>query len=87
LRGQEEWRRLQRAIYALPEAQREAVRRHLRGEAVGDIAATLKRSPAAISCLLQRAGKRLQQQLGGNAPLGPWFQTLRKVLAESDAIR
>lgn len=86
LRGREEWRQLQRAIYALPEAQREVVRRHLRGEAVGAIALTLKRSPAAISCLLQRAGKNLQRQLGRDGPLGPWFQTLREVLGASDDV-
>lgn len=86
LRGKEEWRQLLRAIHALPQAQRDVVRRHLRGEAVGEIARTLRRSPAAVSCLLQRAGRTLQQQLGGGGPLGPWFQSLREVLAASDEL-
>ncbi len=81
LYGHEAWRALLRAVYTLPEGQREAVQRYLRGEAVTDIARALGRTPAAVSCLLQRGGKSLQSSLGEHGPLGAWFQEMRALLA------
>jgi RNA polymerase sigma-70 factor (ECF subfamily) len=83
LRGREAWRALLRALYALPAGQREAVHRHLKGEAVSEIAQTLGKSPAAVSCLLQRGGKALQQTLGEHGKLGAWFSTMRQLLADA----
>lgn len=83
LRGREAWRALLRAVSALPEGQREALHRHLRGEAVADIAQALGRTPPAVSCLLQRGGKALQTALGEHGQLGAWFQTMRALLAEA----
>jgi RNA polymerase sigma-70 factor (ECF subfamily) len=83
LRGREAWRALLRAVFALPEGQREAVHRHLRGEAVADIARALGKTPAAVSCLLQRGGKALQEALGERGQMGAWFQSLRVLLAEA----
>lgn len=84
LRGHEEWRALLRAVHALPAGQRDAVHRYLRGEEVAEIARQLSRKPGAVSCLLQRGGKKLQVALGGQGSLGPWFQTMRRLLAEAD---
>jgi RNA polymerase sigma factor (sigma-70 family) len=84
LRGREAWRALLRAIHALPEGQREAVRYHLRGEAVADIARAMNRTPAAVSCLLQRGGKTLQASLGEHGPLPAWFFAMRALLAFAD---
>lgn len=83
LRGREAWRALLRAVFALPEGQREAVHRHLRGEAVAEIAQALGRTPAAVSCLLQRGGKTLQTALGEHGQLGEWFKTMQALLAEA----
>ncbi len=83
LRGQEEWRRLLRALCELPEHQREAIRRVLRGESVAETAQAMGRTPAAVSCLLQRGGKQLQSLLGHQGPLGPWFAMLRELLASA----
>lgn len=83
LRGQEEWRLLLRALYELPEHQREAIRRVLRGESVAETARAMGRTPAAVSCLLQRGGKQLQSLLGHKGPLGPWFALLRELLASA----
>ena len=83
LLGREAWRALLRAVYALPAGQSEAVRRYLHGEAVPDIARALGRTPASVSCLVQRGGHRLQQLLGEIGPLGAWFQTMRTLLAEA----
>jgi RNA polymerase sigma factor (sigma-70 family) len=83
LQGREAWRELLRAVYALPFGQREAVHRHLRGEAVSEIARALDKKPGAVSCLLQRGGKRLQATLGQQEPLGAWFQAMRALLADS----
>lgn len=84
LRVREAWRALLRAVFALPTGQREAVHLYLRGEAVAEIAQALGRTPAAISCLLQRGGKALQTALGEYGQLGPWLQTMRVLLAEAD---
>ena len=83
LRGQEEWRRLLRALHELPQHQREAIRRVLRGESVAETAHAMGRTPAAVSCLLQRGGKQLQALLGHKGPLGPWFALLRELLARA----
>lgn len=84
LRVREAWRALLREVFALPSAQREAVHLYLRGEAVADIAQTLGRTPAAVSCLLQRGGQTLQTALGEHGQLGLWLQTMRVLLAEAD---
>lgn len=81
LHGQEAWRALLRAMFALPEGQQEAVHRHLRGESVAEIAQTLGKTPAAVSCLLQRGGKALQRKLGQSGQLGAWFQSMKSLLA------
>lgn len=83
LHGQEAWRLLLRAVAVLPEGQREAVRRHLRGASVAEIAQMLGKSPAAVSCLLQRGGKALQSKLQGAGPLGGWFRTMQRLLEEN----
>jgi RNA polymerase sigma-70 factor (ECF subfamily) len=63
IRG-EEADRLSRALTALPEDQREAVRlRHLEGWTVADIAARLGRTPAATAGLIKRGMHTLRQQL------------------------
>jgi RNA polymerase sigma-70 factor (ECF subfamily) len=65
IRG-EEAERLSRALTALPEDQREAVRlRHLEGWAVADIAAHLGRSIAATAGLIKRGMHTLRRQLHG----------------------
>src|SRR5262245_6290221 len=52
--------RLSRALAALPDDQREAVRlRHLEGWALADIAARLGRTPAATAGLIKRGMKAL----------------------------
>jgi RNA polymerase sigma-70 factor (ECF subfamily) len=81
LRGREAWRDLLRAVFALPDDQREAVHRYLRGDTVPEIAAALTRTPAAVSCLLQRGGKALQAALGEHGSLGDWFTVMRALLA------
>lgn len=83
LHGREAWRELLRALHTLPPRQQEAVRRHLHGDSVSEIARALNNTPAAISCLLQRGGKDLQRQLAETRPLGPWFQAMRRLLAEA----
>lgn len=84
LRVREAWRALLREVFALPSGQREAVHLYLRGEAVADIAQALGRTPAAVSCLLQRGGKALQTALGEHGQLGRWLQTMRVLLAEAN---
>lgn len=83
LHGQEAWRALLRAVAELPEGQREAVRRHLRGASVAEIAQTMGKTPAAVSCLLQRGGKALQTKLQGAGPLGGWFRAMQRLLEEN----
>jgi RNA polymerase sigma-70 factor (ECF subfamily) len=68
LMNKRRWQRLLAAIFALPPDQREAVRRYLRGAELAEIAAALKRSKAAVSCLLQRGTATLRQTLAGVAP-------------------
>lgn len=77
--GKRGFRALLAAVFALPEAQREAVRRYLRGASVPDIARALGKTPAAVSCLLQRATRTLQAKMGG-ADLPPpraWLTGMR----------
>src|SRR5262245_30182511 len=63
IRG-EDAERLARALAALPDDQREAVRlRHLEGWALADIAARLGRSPAAAAGLIKRGMKTLRRRL------------------------
>lgn len=83
LHGQEAWRSLLRAVAVLPEGQREAVRRHLRGTSVAEIAQLMGKTPAAVSCLLQRGGKALQSKLQGAGPLGGWFRAMQRLLEEN----
>jgi RNA polymerase sigma-70 factor (ECF subfamily) len=60
----EEEERLTRALTALPDDQREAVRlRHLEGWALADIAGRLGRSPAATAGLIKRGMQALRRQL------------------------
>ena len=62
----EEAARLVRALGALPEDQREAVRlRHLEGWALADIARHLNRTPAATAGLIKRGMRTLRRQLDG----------------------
>lgn len=85
LRGKEAWRALARAVAMLPASQREVVRRHLRGASVAELAAELKKTPASISCLLQRGGQAVRAQLGeahGDQSLGAWFTAMQALLAE-----
>ena len=84
LRGKQAYRDLLAAVFALPDSQRDAVRLHLHGAPVADIAARLGRTPAAVSCLLQRGGKQVQQALGEQGELGAWFQAMRALLAAAD---
>lgn len=85
LRGKEAWRALLRAVAALPEAQRLVVRRHLRGASVAELAAELGRTPAAISCLLQRGGQALRAALGDpeERSLGDWFVAMQALLRDA----
>jgi RNA polymerase sigma-70 factor (ECF subfamily) len=63
IRG-EEAERLSRALTALPDDQREAVRlRHLEGWALDDIARHLGRSPAATAGLIKRGMQALRRRL------------------------
>ena len=63
IRGEEE-QRLNEAVAALPDDQREAVRlRHLEGWALDDIARHLGRTPAATAGLIKRGVKALRRQL------------------------
>ena len=56
--------RLEQALAALPDDQREAVRlRHLEGLALADIASRLGRSPAATAGLIKRGMKALRRRL------------------------
>ena len=65
IRG-EEAERLSRALTALPDDQREAVRlRHLEGWALADIARHLGRTPAATAGLIKRGMRALRRQLHG----------------------
>ncbi len=65
IRG-EEAGRLARALAALPDDQREAVRlRHLEGWALADIARRLGRTPAATAGLIKRGMKALRRHLHG----------------------
>jgi RNA polymerase sigma-70 factor (ECF subfamily) len=63
IRGEEE-QRLNQALTALPDDQREAVRlRHLEGWALADIAGHLGRTRAATAGLIKRGMKALRRQL------------------------
>jgi RNA polymerase sigma-70 factor (ECF subfamily) len=63
IRG-EEAERLSRALAALPDDQREAVRlRHLEGWALAEIALHLGRTPAATAGLIKRGMKALRREL------------------------
>jgi RNA polymerase sigma-70 factor (ECF subfamily) len=63
MRG-EEAERLSRALAALPDDQREAVRlRHLEGWALADIAGHLGRTPAATAGLIKRGMQALRRGL------------------------
>src|SRR5262245_40213937 len=63
MRG-EDAARLSRALTALPDDQREAVRlRHLEGWALDDIARHLGRSPAATAGLIKRGLQALRRQM------------------------
>jgi RNA polymerase sigma-70 factor, ECF subfamily len=63
IRG-EEAQRLARALEALPDDQREAVRlRHLEGWALADIARHLGRTPGATAGLIKRGMQALRRQL------------------------
>src|SRR5262249_6399683 len=63
IRG-EDVQHLSRALTALPDDQREAVRlRHLEGWALADIARRLGRSPAATAGLIKRGMRALRRQL------------------------
>jgi RNA polymerase sigma-70 factor (ECF subfamily) len=65
MRG-EEAERLARALTALPDDQREAVRlRHLEGWALADIARRLDRSAAATAGLIKRGMQALRRRLHG----------------------
>jgi RNA polymerase sigma-70 factor (ECF subfamily) len=67
MRG-EEAERLSRALTALPDDQREAVRlRHLEGWALADIARHLGRTPAATAGLIKRGMRALRRRLHGDA--------------------
>jgi len=60
----EEEARLGRALGALPEDQREAVRlRHLEGWALEDVARRLNRTPAATAGLIKRGMQALRRRL------------------------
>ena len=60
----EEMARLEGALGALPEDQREAVRlRHLEGWALEDIARRLNRTPAATAGLIKRGMQALRRRL------------------------
>jgi RNA polymerase sigma-70 factor (ECF subfamily) len=63
----EEEARLARALGALPDDQREAVRlRHVEGWALADIARHLNRTPAATAGLIKRGMQALRRHLHGN---------------------
>ncbi len=63
MRG-EDAQHLSRALAALPDDQREAVRlRHLEGWALADIARRLGRTPAATAGLIKRGMQALRRQL------------------------
>jgi RNA polymerase sigma-70 factor (ECF subfamily) len=63
MRGEEE-ARLEGALGALPEDQREAVRlRHLEGWALADIARRMNRTPAATAGLIKRGMQALRRRL------------------------
>jgi RNA polymerase sigma-70 factor, ECF subfamily len=63
MRG-EDAKRLEQALTALPDDQREAVRlRHLEGWALSDIAVQLGRSTAATAGLIKRGMKTLRRRL------------------------
>jgi RNA polymerase sigma-70 factor (ECF subfamily) len=63
IRG-EDAERLSRALAALPDDQREAVRlRHLEGCALAEIAQRLGRTPAATAGLIKRGMKTLRREL------------------------
>jgi RNA polymerase sigma-70 factor (ECF subfamily) len=65
MRG-EEAERLARALTALPDDQREAVRlRHLEGWPLADIARHLGRTPAATAGLIKRGMQALRRRLHG----------------------
>jgi RNA polymerase sigma-70 factor (ECF subfamily) len=67
MRG-EEAERLSRALVALPDDQREAVRlRHLEGWPLADIARHLGRTPAATAGLIKRGMQTLRRLLHGGA--------------------
>jgi RNA polymerase sigma-70 factor (ECF subfamily) len=67
MRG-EEAERLARALTALPDDQREAVRlRHLEGWPLADIARHLGRTPAATAGLIKRGMRALRRRLRGDA--------------------
>lgn len=90
LRGKEAWRALLRAVAALPDSQRHVVRRHLRGASVAELAAELDKTPAAISCLLQRGSQAVRVALGEDATgagdersVGDWFQAMQALLREA----
>jgi RNA polymerase sigma-70 factor (ECF subfamily) len=67
MRG-EEAERLSRALTALPDDQREAVRlRHLEGWPLADIARHLGRTPSATAGLIKRGMQALRRRLHGDA--------------------
>ena len=54
------------AIEALPESQRIAVRmRHLQGQSLDEIAATMNKTPAAVAGLIRRGLATLRERLSG----------------------
>ncbi len=60
--------RLARALEALPDDQREAVRlRHLEGLPLADIATRMQRSEVAVAGLMKRGLKKLREQLAADA--------------------
>jgi RNA polymerase sigma-70 factor (ECF subfamily) len=62
----EDAERLSRALTALPDDQREAVRlRHLEGWALTDIARHIGRSPAATAGLIKRGMQALRRRMSG----------------------
>lgn len=83
IHAQQQWHAVLRTLHGLPPAQRDVLRRFLRGESVAAISQAMGKTPAAISCLLQRGGQRLQTQLGHSGPLDPWFAMVRDLLASA----
>jgi len=83
IHAQQQWHAVLRTLHGLPPAQRDVLRRFLRGESVATISQSMGKTPAAISCLLQRGGQRLQTQLGHRGPLDPWFAMVRDLLASA----